>query len=213
MTRVLCIGDDAFFDKNTLQILNNEGYEVDITSDLNRALQKIYSDTISLVLCDVEILAASDFDLLKNLKSHHLESGYAPFIFVGALEQKHNVIRALSLRSGDFMPTPIDSDILLAQIQSKVMEMRYTKEQFSSERTRENYLSFFMLMNEIKESLQYFEEMSDVIGQETLGPVGAKEYADFARKMHTTSLGLISLINDTMKWGNASDSSSTTAVG
>jgi DNA-binding NarL/FixJ family response regulator len=75
-------------------------------------LTSIYREKPDLVLCDVGIPVISGFELLERLTSLVPRFGTMPFVFLTALTDRENELKARQLGADDFVTKPIDFEML-----------------------------------------------------------------------------------------------------
>jgi signal transduction histidine kinase len=131
--RILVV-DDADFNREVMtRILERESYRVETAVDGADALEKLRQETFDLVLLDVMmpgvdgvqvIEAMHGDDRLKNL----------PVIMLSALNEQETVLKCIQLGAQDYLPKPINQQLLKARIsacldkkRSHDLEREYTQ--------------------------------------------------------------------------------------
>lgn len=203
MAIILCIGRQYIFNDSLKGLLECEGYEVFFTQDHSKALSLMSRRAVDVLICDLSAIEEEDFYFLRKIRSSYASVALVPVILIAGLEQQTQLVKALYLCSGSFIPSPLNHNILLASIKAKIAEAQEQRIYAQSQRTKENYLNFFMLIQEIQESLSYVEKMAEVLVSQKHGPI-QEAYLNYAQKIKTTSIHLIALINDMMRLNKAS---------
>lgn len=193
MVALLCYGKEEIFYPSFLELLRCEGYEVRVTSDAEKSLQILRSERVELLIVDIELAEEDDFYFLKKAKHLHYIYSSVPAIFIASPAHKMQLIKAMVLyEASSFLLKPIDWELLLAMIQAKISAAREQKVMAQSDRTRENYLSFYMLIKEIQESLEHIRLFAEKIIQ-------GNKPVENAKQIKTASKHLINLINNVLK--------------
>ena len=110
--KVLCIEDDVETASLIGDELNDRGYAVAIAYDGREGLTSIFREKPDLVLCDVGIPVMSGFELLERLTALVPRFGTMPFVFLTALTDRENELKARQLGADDFVTKPIDFEML-----------------------------------------------------------------------------------------------------
>lgn len=123
---ILCIEDD----RETAALLNEElvehGFNVNTAYDGQAGLAAILHGAPDLVLCDVSLRHLSGFDVLERLVKTTPRFSYMPFIFLTALANRESELEGRRLGADDYVTKPIDFDVLLAIINTRLARMPKT---------------------------------------------------------------------------------------
>jgi DNA-binding NarL/FixJ family response regulator len=119
--KILYVEDD----RETAQLVGEElaerGFDVVVTHDGQEGFVSILKGVPDLVLCDVGLPVMSGFELLERLIEIAPRFGLLPpFIFVTALSDRDNELRARRLGADDYVTKPIDFDILETIIKARL---------------------------------------------------------------------------------------------
>jgi DNA-binding response OmpR family regulator len=110
--KILCVEDDV----ETASLISDElvdrGYAVTIAHNGREGLTSIYREKPDLVLCDAGVPVMSGFELLERLTAVGPRFGAIPFVFVTALTDRDNELKARQLGADDFVTKPIDFEML-----------------------------------------------------------------------------------------------------
>jgi DNA-binding NarL/FixJ family response regulator len=110
--KILCIEDDV----ETASLIGDElvdrGYAVAVAHDGREGWNSIFRETPDLVLCDVGIPLISGFELLERLTALVPRFDSMPFVFLTALTDRENELKARQLGADDFVTKPIDFEML-----------------------------------------------------------------------------------------------------
>src|SRR5574343_102883 len=119
---VLCVEDD-----NTIRMLLCEelafaGYRVLQARDGAEGLAVIREQQPDLVVCDVSMPRMSGFELLEAVNASSEDP--VPFVMLTALGDRQNQIRGRELGVVDYLVKPVDFDLLLASVASRIRRRR-----------------------------------------------------------------------------------------
>ena len=93
--RVLCVDDETSFLISTKQILELKGaFHVETVSSVNKALQKVGSETFDVIVSDYQMPEKDGLDLLKELREN---GNYIPFILFTGKGREEVAVKALNL--------------------------------------------------------------------------------------------------------------------
>jgi DNA-binding NarL/FixJ family response regulator len=119
--KILCIEDDRETVRLIAEELIERGFDVIVAHDGVEGFVAILKEVPDLILCDVGIPAMSGFELLERLTELTPRLGsFPPFVFVTALSDRDNELRARRLGADDYVTKPIDFDILELIIKARL---------------------------------------------------------------------------------------------
>jgi DNA-binding NarL/FixJ family response regulator len=100
--------------------LVDRGYEVIVSHTGQDGFVSILKNLPDLILCDVNMPAMSGFDILKSLSDLAPQIGKIPFVFITALADRDNTLKARRLGADDIVVKPIDFEILHTIINARL---------------------------------------------------------------------------------------------
>ena len=109
MKRVLVIDDDEKICWAFEQFLEGEGYCPSIANNAEEGLRRIAADKPDVVLLDVRLPGMSGLEALGEIRDHH---PWVIVIIITAYDDVETTIEAMRLQAFDFVPKPIDLDIV-----------------------------------------------------------------------------------------------------
>ena len=109
MKDVLVIDDDEKICWAFEQFLESEGYHPHIANNAEEGLRRIAADKPDVVLLDVKLPGMSGLEALGEIKVHH---PWVIVIIITAYDDVETTIEAMRLQAFDFVPKPIDLDIV-----------------------------------------------------------------------------------------------------
>ena len=109
MKNVLVIDDDEKICWAFEQFLEGEGYSTGIANSAEEGLRRIAADTPDVVLLDVNLPGMSGLEALGEIKANH---PWVIVVIITAYDDVQTTIEAMRLQAFDFVPKPIDLDIV-----------------------------------------------------------------------------------------------------
>ena len=109
MKHVLVIDDDEKICWAFEQFLESEGYSPSIANNAEEGLRRIAADKPDVVLLDVRLPGMSGLEALGEIKAHH---PWVIVVIITAYDDVETTIEAMRLQAFDFVPKPIDLDIV-----------------------------------------------------------------------------------------------------
>lgn len=109
MNRILMVEDDDNLVFGIDYTLTSEGYTVVIAGSLEEARKVLKTDTVDLILLDINLPDGSGYDLCREIRT----LSQVPIIFLTALDEETNVVAGLDLGADDYMTKPLRTKELL----------------------------------------------------------------------------------------------------
>jgi CheY-like chemotaxis protein len=98
---ILLVEDEAPFQEIYRDILENEGYEVEIMGDGEAALEWLEYHTPDLVLLDIILPKQSGLDVLRHIRETTATRN-TPVVVYSVIDDKEQIDHALKLGANDF---------------------------------------------------------------------------------------------------------------
>ena len=109
MKNVLVVDDDEKICWAFEQFLESEGYVPSVANSAEEGLRRIAADKPDVVLLDVNLPGMSGLEALEEIKAHH---PWVIVVIITAYDDVETTIEAMRLQAFDFVPKPIDLDIV-----------------------------------------------------------------------------------------------------
>ena len=109
MKNVLVVDDDEKICWAFEQFLESEGYAPGIANSAEEGLRRIAADKPDVVFLDVNLPGMSGLEALGEIKASH---PWVIVIIITAYDDVETTIEAMRLQAFDFVPKPIDLDIV-----------------------------------------------------------------------------------------------------
>jgi adenylate cyclase len=116
-TRILIVDDTPTNAKLLEDLLAFHGYEVEVASSGEEALEAIRQRMPGLVLLDVLMPGLSGYDVCRAIRADPALA-MLPVVMVTALEAREELVKGLDAGADDFLSKPINPPELLARVRS-----------------------------------------------------------------------------------------------
>lgn len=113
--RILIVEDSLPEGAMLVDILEDEGYEVNHALDAELGLKAYREDSYDLILLDVMLPGKDGFQLAKQVKALNQD---APIIFLTARTLKSDEIQGFTLGADDYLTKPYDRELLIWRIKA-----------------------------------------------------------------------------------------------
>ncbi len=125
----ICVVDDDTANLTLLgSILSNHGYNILPAIDGEIALKTIKAEHPDLILLDIMISPTVDgYEICKKLKADETTQDI-PIIFISALDQSIDKIKAFQVGGVDYITKPFQSDEVLARVQTHIRQHHIQKQ-------------------------------------------------------------------------------------
>ena len=104
--------------------LDGADYDVDIAIDGDDTLKKVQSFQPDVILLDVMMPKISGFEVCKRLRAKPETRGIV-ILMITALDQHHDIDRAVEVGTNDFLTKPINKAELLLRIKAALASRQY----------------------------------------------------------------------------------------
>jgi DNA-binding response OmpR family regulator len=111
--KILILEDDSLFAESLEDFLSEEGFDVTLADDGEKALDFAYEKHFDLLLLDVNVPKLSGFELLKTLRQNQQST---PAIFITSFKDKESIKKGFLTGGDDYMTKPVDVDELHLRI-------------------------------------------------------------------------------------------------
>ena len=121
--RILVVEDRASNQVLVTELLESQGYAVELMCDGDSMLQAIYSPLVTpaslpdLVLMDIQLPEVDGFELMRHIKAHPLWQ-QVPMIAVTAMAMPGDSDRCLAAGAAAYLSKPLDLDLVLSTVES-----------------------------------------------------------------------------------------------
>lgn len=121
--RILVV-DDADFNREVMtRILDKEGYQVETAVDGADALEKLHREAFDMVLLDVMMPGVDGVQVIEAMHGDERLRDL-PVIMLSALNEQETVLKCIHLGAQDYLPKPINQQLLKARISAGLEKKR-----------------------------------------------------------------------------------------
>lgn len=126
---ILCVEDEEVLRRDIVEELCEAGYRVIEAGTGEEALAQCLATRPDLVLCDISMPEMNGYDVLRELRQQ--PGGFAdiPFLFLSALADRQQVVEGKLLGADDYLTKPVDFDLLLATIHTRLRQIIRLRDQ------------------------------------------------------------------------------------
>ena len=133
MAMIPCVEDEAQIREDIVEVLRGADHETVEASDGRDGLEALIQHRPDLVLCDVTMPNMDGYQLLTEIRQNHPELAATPFIFLTALADRKDALAGMRVGADDYLTKPIDFDLLLATIDSRLRQVQQMRAQAAIE--------------------------------------------------------------------------------
>ncbi|OEE68801.1 DNA-binding response regulator [Enterovibrio norvegicus FF-33] len=162
MSKILLIDDDIELTGLLRDLLELEGYEVEIANNGQQGLDQI-NDEIDLVLLDVMMPVLNGMETLRRLR----DSWDTPVLMLTAKGEEIDRVMGLELGADDYLPKPFSDRELLARMRAILRRTAKTGDDKRSEEAQESieYQDIVIFPGKMEVYCQH--QLIDLTGTET----------------------------------------------
>ena len=197
-TKILCIEDEKDLRESIAFYLNQKGFEIVEAANGEDGYNKYVESKPDIILCDINMPKMNGHQFLKKISNDFPEKvNQIPFIFLTALGQKNDFIKGMDLGADEYVVKPIDFEILLSMINSKIAKSEFNKQETVKKLDQFCNQVSHLLPNEIKEPLDSIIKYSATLKKESFGAFIEPKYVTLASKIYISALKLNTQISKT----------------
>ena len=123
--RILIIDDDAAIRDACFQVLTRSGYEAELASTPEEALELISKFEFDVILLDLKMPGMNGLDLLKHIKE---DDPHAEVVIITAYGTVQNAVEAMKGGASDFLQKPFNPEELRLAVKKALERRRLTME-------------------------------------------------------------------------------------
>ncbi len=113
MKNILMIEDDSTIAFAVKYALEQEGFNLDISQNLEKSRKILKSKEYDLILLDVMLPDGNGYEFLKELRTHNED---IPVIFLTACDEEVNIVMGLDIGADDYITKPFRVRELISRI-------------------------------------------------------------------------------------------------
>ena len=121
--RILVVDDTDFNREVMTRILERDGHVVETAEDGREALDKLQTGTYDMVLLDVMMPHVDGIQVIEAMHGDE-RLRRLPVVMLSALNEQESIVRCIQLGAQDYLPKPINQQLLKARIQACLEKKR-----------------------------------------------------------------------------------------
>lgn len=118
MKKILLIEDNTEIRENTAEILELDGYEVEVAENGKTGVEKALRSAPDLIICDIMMPVLDGYGVL-HLLSKNPQTESIPFIFLTAKADRGDYRKGMEMGADDYITKPFEDVELLNAIESR----------------------------------------------------------------------------------------------
>ena len=127
MGKILLLEDDENLKRGISFKLDKEGYDVYVSSTVEKGLELFQENRIDLVICDITLEDGSGLDFCRKIR----ETSHVSFIFLTALDQEIDIVMGYEVGADDYITKPFSLSILISKVNAIFRRLgQWQKNQF-----------------------------------------------------------------------------------
>ncbi|MCY7322996.1 MAG: hybrid sensor histidine kinase/response regulator [Phormidesmis sp. CAN_BIN36] len=171
-------------------ILQDEGYEVELSESGKDALAKIDRSPPDLILLDVMMPEMDGFEVTRRIRQN-TALPFTPILLTTAYDQP-SVAQGLDLGADDFIRKPVHFDELLARVRALLRLKHSVDERDQIARQREDFVS--RLTHDLRTPLVAADRMLNLLIQGAMGDL-SEDVLEIMATMVRSNENLLTMVN------------------
>jgi signal transduction histidine kinase len=178
------------------EILKGEGYKVRPVPSGMLALQVAEKEKPDLILLDIMMPDMDGYEVCRQLKANPRLCDI-PIIFISALNETNDVVKALKTGGVDFVTKPFQSEEVIARVQTHVKLYQQSIELVNLNATKDKFFS--IIAHDLKGTLGGFMGMTEILAEE-MPNMEEAEIQDYLGTLRDASVNLFRLLENLLQW-------------
>ena len=122
--KILCVEDEPHLLEDLTEELEEAGYLAETAQNGIEAIKCLQAGRPDLILCDMMMPELDGPGLLQHVRREYRDLDTVPFIFLTAKATREDIIAGKRMGVDDYLTKPIDYDMLLATVESRLREVK-----------------------------------------------------------------------------------------
>lgn len=124
--KILIVEDEEHLADGLRFNLEAEGYEAEIASDGETALEALSGSTFDAVVLDVMLPGIDGFSVARSMRGR---ADFTPVLMLTARGRPEDVLKGFEAGTDDYLPKPFDLNIFLARLKGLLRRQQWTQKQ------------------------------------------------------------------------------------
>lgn len=121
---ILCVEDEPTLLQDLCEVLEESGYDPVGASDVDQAHYVLERIAPALVVCDISMPGRNGLEFMADLRAEGGPLSGVPFMMLTGLAEREDVLRGKRAGADDYLVKPVDYELLLASIESRLAQSR-----------------------------------------------------------------------------------------
>jgi two-component system, sensor histidine kinase and response regulator len=177
-------------------MLKEEGYKVRPVPNGMLALQVAEREKPDLILLDIMMPEMDGYEVCRRLKANE-ELREIPIIFISALNETNDVVKALKYGGVDYITKPFRSEEVIARVSTHVKLHRQSIELRKLNITKDKFFS--IIAHDLRGPMGGFMGLTDVLANK-MYYMSMAEIQKYLESMRQSSINLFRLLENLLQW-------------
>jgi DNA-binding NtrC family response regulator len=158
-TRILVVDDEKAIRDGLRQILEGEGYTVDLSDSGYSALEMLQAQDFQVVITDLKMPGMDGMEVLKAIT---ILQPSVPVIFITGYSTLDNAVEVMKMGAFDYVPKPFTADIIIEKVQKALDHRGLLLEEQSPARHLSDRLGCDMIIGQSDAMRKVFQRIEQV---------------------------------------------------
>jgi signal transduction histidine kinase len=199
---ILLVEDNPADARLTLELLLEAGelrFELTTLTRLADAVERVRQESFDVVLLDLTLL---DVAGLETVTRFHSVAPRLPIVVLSGISDNTTAVDALANGAQDYLVKGQGDGLLMSRALRYAIERKRIEQQLHEEKERAEIASraksefLANMSHELRTPLNAIIGFSEIIKNESFGPIGTPSYKEYANHIHESGSHLLDIIND-----------------
>lgn len=178
------------------EILKSEGFRVRPVPSGKLALQVIEKEKPDLIILDIMMPEMDGYEVCRRIKANQ-EFSEIPIIFISALNETGDVVKALKAGGVDYVTKPFQSEEVLARVHTHIKLYQQSIELKKINLTKDKFFS--IIAHDLKGPMGGFTGMTELLAEQSKH-MTMQEIQEYLGLLRDTSNNLFQLLENLLQW-------------
>jgi two-component system sensor histidine kinase/response regulator len=178
------------------EILKSEGYKTRPVPNGRLALQVIEKEKPDLILLDIMMPEMDGFEVCRQLKENP-DTSDIPIIFISALGETTDIVKALSLGAVDYINKPFQEEEVKARVKTHIILRRQSQKLIELNAEKDKFFS--IIAHDMRSPFSAFLGLTNHLAEE-FTELTMDEIHDIILSLQSSSRSLYCLLENLLEW-------------